>query len=75
MPRGGIVWQAPTDGGSPITGHVVTAIPGGTSCTAKGSQSSCVVPNLAGGRECSFTVKARNRVGTGATLGRRGWAS
>lgn len=63
--RAKVMWQAPADGGSRLTGYVVTATPGGRSCTAKGSQSSCVVPGLAGGREYSFTVRARNSVGTG----------
>lgn len=62
-----ITWEAPADGGAPITGYVVTASPGGKTCTAKPSQRSCTVKGLTGGKEYSFTVAARNRVGTGPT--------
>lgn len=60
-----VTWDAPSDGGAPITGYSVTASPGGRSCTAKATQTSCTVTGLTGGREYSFTVRARNSVGQG----------
>ncbi|MCP8939836.1 cadherin-like beta sandwich domain-containing protein [Alsobacter sp. SYSU M60028] len=50
-------------GGSPITGYIVTANPGGI--TATGTASPIVVNGLAPGTAYTLSVAARNAVGTG----------
>lgn len=58
-----VSWQAPTrSGGLPVKGYVVTARPGGASCTTNGA-TSCKVPALRPGLAYSFTVIARNEAG------------
>lgn len=52
------------DGGRPITGYTVTASPGGL--TAAGLASPIVISGLSNGTAYSFTVAARNAVGSGA---------
>jgi fibronectin type 3 domain-containing protein len=57
-------WAAPTtDGGSPITGYVATATPGGATCSASGL--GCTIGGLTNGTSYSLTVRATNLVGTG----------
>jgi len=63
--QGAIVsWKPPNgDGGLAVTGYKVVATPGGKSCqtvTAK----SCVVAPLTNGTSYTFTVTARNPVGS-----------
>lgn len=53
-----------SDGGSPITGYIVTASPGGI--TAEGSGSPITVTGLANGTTYTFTVQAVNAIGPGA---------
>jgi hypothetical protein len=53
-----------SDGGDPITGYVVTSSPG--SISADGPASPITVPGLANGQSYTFTVRAKNTVGTGA---------
>jgi trimeric autotransporter adhesin len=57
------------DGGSPITGYVVTAIDHTTAAnggqTATGSGSPITITGLTNGNRYAFTVKAINAVGTG----------
>lgn len=55
-----VSWTAPFDGGSPITGYVVTASTGST-CTTSGA-TSCALTGLAA-TSTTFTVVARNSVG------------
>lgn len=57
-------WTAPaSDGGSAITSYTATAMPGGAICTSAGT--GCTVTGLTNGTTYSFTVRARNSVGTG----------
>jgi hypothetical protein len=53
------------DGGSPITGYTVTAVPGGQTCTATPLDLLCTVDGLDNGKVYTFTVTATNGVGTG----------
>jgi hypothetical protein len=61
-----IVFQAPAgDGGSPILGYTVTAIPAdGTDSNADSLSLRHVVTGLVNGTNYTFTVKARNAIGT-----------
>ncbi len=52
-----------SDGGSPITGYVVTSDPGGI--TASGSESPITVTGLTNGTSYTFTVQAENAAGIG----------
>ena len=59
-----VTWTAPTDdGGRPITKYVVTASPGGRTCTATAPASSCTVTGLTNGVTYRFTVTAYNSGG------------
>lgn len=60
-----VTFTAPTDnGGSPITGYIVTSNPG--SITATGTGETITVTGLQNGITYTFTVKAINAVGNGA---------
>ncbi len=59
-----VTWTAPADGGQPITGYTITGTPGG-SAVAAGGATTAVVYGLANGTSYTFTVKAKNAVGTG----------
>ena len=61
-----VSWTAPAnDGGKPITRYTVTAKPGKQTCSTSGTQS-CVIKGLTSGKSYSFTVKAKNAIGTSA---------
>ncbi len=61
-----VFWQPPTDnGGAPITSFTATSAPGGKSCTAAATATSCTVPGLTDGTPYTFTVTAKNSVGIG----------
>lgn len=61
-----ITWLKPAwDGGSPITGYTVTASPGAGSCSTSSADAlSCTIYGLTNGVNYTFTVTARNAVGT-----------
>lgn len=60
-----VAWTAPTsDGGNAISSYLVTAAPGGATCTATGA-TACTVEGLANGTRYTFTVQARNALGLG----------
>ena len=60
-----VSWTAPVSSGtSPITGYTVTE-PGGASCSAPATASSCTLVSLAPGTSITFTVVAENAVGPG----------
>lgn len=58
-----VSWTIPGNGGSAITGFTVTSAPGGKTCSAGGSGTSCTVTGLTNGTYYTFTVKATNSVG------------
>ena len=59
-----VTWSPPANGGQPITGYTITGTPGGTA-VAGGSATAAVVFGLTNGTSYTFTVTARNVVGTG----------
>jgi hypothetical protein len=61
-----VSWTAPATGGSPITGYLVTASPGGATASAGGSATSTTVGGLTNGTGYTFTVQASNLVGSGS---------
>jgi hypothetical protein len=71
-PAGGqakVSWAAPSNGGSPITGYVVTPYQNGTAGSpvqvSDGSATSATVTGLTNGQPYAFTVAATNANGTG----------
>lgn len=58
-----LAWNAPSTGGSPITGYTVTNTPAGGTCTVTGTTASCtgLTPQTA----YTFTVVASNAAGDG----------
>ena len=52
-----VSWAAPVPDGSTITGYVVTAAPGGATCTTTGA-TTCTITNLVNGTAYTFTVIA-----------------
>ena len=57
-----VSWQAPADGGAPITDYTVTTNPGGGTTTS--SSTSATISGLTNGSSYTFTVTATNSVGT-----------
>ena len=55
-------WSLSNEAG--VTGYVVTALPGGQTCTSTGSR--CTVTGLVKGKGYRFSVQAANGFGTGA---------
>ncbi len=59
-----VSWSSPFDlGGSPITAYIVTASPGGATCSTT-SATTCLVTGLTNGTPYTFTVTATNGAGT-----------
>jgi uncharacterized repeat protein (TIGR02543 family) len=57
------------NGGASITGYVVTASPGGQSCTAAANATSCTVSGLNNGTTYTFTAVAVNAAGNSLPSG------
>ncbi|MCU1370627.1 MAG: hypothetical protein JWO77_1821 [Ilumatobacteraceae bacterium] len=67
-----VTWTAPTsDGGSPITGYVITPYVGATAGPAQaiGPATSLIYTGLTNGTTYTFRVAAYNAVGTGPSSG------
>ncbi len=68
-PGDGVVavsWDAPTDPGiAPITSYVVTASPGGATCTWTAGPLTCQVAGLTDGTIHTFVVRAVSSLGAG----------
>ncbi len=60
-----VSWSPASDNGSAITGYTVTVAPGGTSVSTTAAVN-VVFPSLTNGVSYTFTVVARNAIGTGA---------
>ena len=64
--RATVSWKAPiVDGGQPVHTYVVTAAPGGQTCTTFGA-TACTIIGLKAKKQYSFSVVAMNAVGTSA---------
>ena len=57
-------WTAPSGNGSAITGYAVAPTPSGGTCSVAGTSAVC--SGLTNGTSYTFTVAARNAVGTSA---------
>jgi fibronectin type III domain protein/IPT/TIG domain-containing protein len=60
-----VYWQAPFDGGTPITGYTITTSPPTTSTMAPAGATSALVTGLTDGVTYTLTVTATNSIGTG----------
>jgi RHS repeat-associated protein len=64
--QGAVSWKPPSDsGGTPLTGYVVTASPGGRTVEAAPGATGAVINGLEPGTAYTFTVTASNKNGAG----------
>lgn len=61
-----VQWDLPGDGGTPVTGYTVTVAPSGKVVSVGGTARSATVTGLTNLTRYTFTVRAKNVVGTGA---------
>lgn len=59
-----VSWTAGPNGDSTITGSVATLSPGGATCSATGTTTSCSISAVTAGTGYTATVKATNKLGT-----------
>jgi hypothetical protein len=65
-----VSWSAPADAGSyPITDYQVMSAPSGGSCLVKAPAATCDVTGLTNGTTYTFTARALNGAGWGASSG------
>lgn len=60
--QGKVSWKKSTSSG--VTGYVVTALPGGKTCTT--TKTTCTIKKLTGGVKYTFAVQAKSKYGAGA---------
>jgi hypothetical protein len=60
-----VSWSPGADNGSPITGYIVTASPGGVTRNLGAGATSTTIGGLTNGTAYTFTVRATNALGTG----------
>ncbi|WP_164001761.1 FG-GAP-like repeat-containing protein [Pyxidicoccus caerfyrddinensis] len=64
--RATVSWRAPVSGGeNPVTGYTVAVSPGNITADISGNRTTAVVQGLVASTSYSFTVRAKNAVGTG----------
>jgi sugar lactone lactonase YvrE len=61
-----VTWVAATAHGAPVTSYVVSASPGGKTCTTTGALS-CTVKGLSGAKSYHFNVVAKDSAGSSAS--------
>jgi hypothetical protein len=61
-----VTWSAASPNGSPVTGYVVTASPGGNSVVVGAAATSATVGGLTNGIVYTFTVRAQSAAGDSA---------
>ena len=62
-----IQWDPSTsDGGSPMTSYLITASPGGATCSTSGYWNQCTVRGLTPGTSYTFSAQGVNALGTSA---------
>lgn len=60
--QGKVTWKKSTSSG--VTGYIVTALPGGKTCST--TKTTCTVKKLTGGVKYTFSVQAKSKYGAGA---------